>query len=277
VRRQAEQDGVRVEISDRARELQQLRSQAKPAAQVPRPTTPGNEPPGAPEPGRTNLPLIAVSQGIPPVETLARDAEEVVREQLAERAGIRRLDRVISTPQEKSRTGQVEAEPLPAQEALVLPGAERADPQAPLPGAEAAREASLPATPAERPEAPRTEDGEAAREARVARAQEQLRRADDRQDLEFAFAAAPQSGVARSEEAAEQRRYDVELMGESEDSARARMAQEVLTQAGVVEAEYEAELVTRFSERAFEQDLGRPERVREVLGQRSRPVSTDDA
>jgi hypothetical protein len=123
--------------------------------------------------------------------------------------------------------------------------------------------------------APRAEDGEAARKARVAQVQEQLRRADTREDLELAFAAAPQSGVARSEEASEQRRHDVDLMGESEESARERMAQEVLTQVGVVEAEHEAELVTRFSERAFEQDLGRPERVREVLGQRPRPVPTD--
>jgi hypothetical protein len=136
---------------------------------------------------------------------------------------------------------------------------------------------SLPGNPAERPEAPRTQDADAAREARVARVQEQLQRADERQDLELAFATAPQSGVASSEEASEQRRHDVELMGESEESARARVAQELLTQAGVVEAEHEAELVTRFSERAFEQDLGRPERVREVLGQRSRPVSGDDS
>lgn len=276
VRRHADRDGVRVEISERARELRDLRGRAKPASQEPQPTTPGTEPPRAPDPGRSNLPMIAVTQGIPPVETLQRDSEEVIRQQLAERAGIRRLDHVISTPQEESRAGRVKAEPARAEATLNLPGTGRAA-QPTLPGAEAARAASLPATRAERPEAPRTQDGEAARRERVARVQEEIQRVDQRQDLELAFAAAPQSGVARSEEASQQRRHDVELMGESEESAREQVAQEVLTQAGVVEAQYEAELVTRFSERAFEQDLGRPERVREVLGQRSRPVSADES
>ncbi len=39
--------------------------------------------------------MIAVTQGIPPVETLARDSEEIVRQQLAERAGIRRARAIV--------------------------------------------------------------------------------------------------------------------------------------------------------------------------------------
>ncbi len=51
--------------------------------------------------------------------------------------------------------------------------------------------------------------------------------------------------------------------------------QAAVTQAAVVEAEATSELVTGFAERAFEQDLGRPERVREHLGHRSPSPDND--
>ncbi|MEE8557682.1 MAG: hypothetical protein V3T14_07335, partial [Myxococcota bacterium] len=100
-----------------------------------------------------------------------------------------------------------------------------------------------------------------------------LQQASDRQDLETAIAAAPQSGVLSSEEHAENRRHDPDLLGEPDDSERAKVARETFTKAGLVEAQTEAELVTRFAEQAFEQDLGRPSRVNQVLGSRSQPTS----
>jgi hypothetical protein len=215
---------------------------------------------------------LAVTQGVPPVETLDHTAEEVVQAQIAERAGIRRIDRVLRSPDE------VESAKVAVQaEQMTLPGPERGTAELRLPGAEAARAATSPATQPERPGAPRPNNAESAHQAVVREAHAELQQADERQDLELAFAAAAQSGVARSEEAAEQRRSDPELMGESDESQRERVAQEVLTQAGMVEAQSEAELVTRFGERAFEQDLGRPPRLNEQLGHRSRPASTYDS
>ena len=102
------------------------------------------------------------------------------------------------------------------------------------------------------------------------RQREIMARADHRVDLEIAVAAAGQSGVARTEEEAHTRRTDSMREADAKDeAARERAIREALTKAGMVEAEAQSELVTRFAEHAFEQDLGRPERTVEYLGNRS--------
>ena len=121
--------------------------------------------------------------------------------------------------------------------------------------------------------AERVEAANVYEEARRNVSHARLQQAGSRQDLETAIAAAPQSGVLSSEEHAENRRHDPDLLGETDDSEQAKVARETLTKAGVVEAQTEAELVTRFAEQAFEQDLGRPARVNQVLGSRSQPTS----
>jgi hypothetical protein len=267
-------DGVKVEISDRARELHARDSQVKAEEVAPDPST-------GPSPARGNLPLLVVRHGVAPVETnLDRNPEEIVREQLEARAAIRNLSDVLTTPDEEAEAAKG-ADPARAAELRALPGDDEAAPAGKpdklvLPAVEATRVKVGGAAQPERPNLPERADAPALQEFFEVQEREDLQQADDRQDLEHAVAAAPQSGVARSEEESDRRRADVELMGDSEESDRERVAREVLTEAGVVEARSEEELVTRFAERAFAQDLGRPPRVQEVLGNRSRPTSDFD-
>ena len=269
-----QREAVRVDISSEARAL---REQTRSSETAPPSSFPSRAPGGA-----GSLPVIAVRLGLPPPPDLA-DAEQLLREKLAEGARVQsvKLGGLLSTAQDGEHAKASRNE-RPSDEARVdLPGArERTEvPGGPEPVKLPAVEASRPAPQtAPKPRPQPVEDSRAADEARETRQREILQRSDRRNDLETAVAAASQSGVARTEENAANRRADsTRDTDPTDESARERRAKEALTQAGDVEAQAEVELVTRFSERAFEQDLGRPERTREFVGQRSAsPAELDD-
>jgi hypothetical protein len=205
----------------------------------------------------------------------------VIQKQLEERAGIRNVGSVIATPQDAGADGVDVAERMASS-----PSVEAAAPARPalntgeklvLPAVAAAQVKLGPEERPDLPVGPVRADAGAAQELFEGREHVELQLADNRQDLERAFAAASQSGVARSEEHQERRRADVDLMGEPDpESGRERIAREALTQVGVVEARTEQELVTRYADRAFAQDLGRPESPKQTLGDRNQPSSDFD-
>ena len=268
-----QREAVRVDISSEARAL---REQTRSSETAPPSSFPSRVA------GEASLPVIAVRLGLPPPPDLS-DPEQLLREKLAEGARVQsvKLGGLLSTAQDRehaeaSRNERPSDEPRvdrpEARERTEVPGGPE---PVKLPAVEASRP-ELQTAPKPRPQP--VEDSRAADEARETRQREILQRSDRRNDLETAVAAASQSGVARTEENAANRRADSTRDTDSADeSARERRVKEALTQAGVVEAQTETELVTRFSERAFEQDLGRPERTREFLGQRSAsPTELDD-
>jgi hypothetical protein len=258
---------VRVNISREARALRE--AQIREAVASPTTDAPSKN---ANVGGRPSV--LAVRVGIPDAPQIA-DSEELLRKKLAEGSGVQtvRLGGLLSTPKSQERaasgaeTRGSRGDPVELQRTrahVEVPGGPK---PVTLPGVEASRPA--PRTAPKAGKLP-VEDPRVAEEARKMRQREILERVDRRVDLETAVAAAGQSGVARTEEEAHTRRTDSMREADAKDeAARERAIREALTKAGVVEAEAESELVTRFAERAFEQDLGRPERTVEHLGNRS--------
>ncbi len=266
-RQDRREEEVRVAISEEAR----ARSAARDRDVAP-PTT--DAPSRSANPGPP--PTLAVSYGLPEAPKVP-NSEELLRQKLAERSGIRSvlLGGLATAPQEQKRAASG-AEARPSEEARIeLPGAQAARPE--LPGAP--EPVRLPVfdtvrseqnAPAPQPKVHKLPDLEADQAAREARQREIMERADRRPDLDTAIAAGAHGTVTRGEEDAQPRRADSTREADAqEQAARRRAVQAAVTQAAVVEAEATSELVTGFAERAFEQDLGRPERVQEHLGHRS--------
>ena len=267
-RRDRHEEEVRVTISEEARARREARDREPVAPPTDAPSRSANSGPA---------PILAVRVGLPEVPQVP-DSEELLRQKLAERSGIQsvRLGGLVTTPQEQERAASRAETRRGTEEARIeLPGAQAARPQLPgapepvrLPVFETAR--SKPDAPAPQPPVHKVRDPEADQAAREARQREIMERADRRPDLDTAIAAGAHGTITRGEEDAQPRRTDSTREADLQDeAARKRAVQAALTQAAVVEAESTGELVTRFAERAFEQDLGRPERVREHLGNRS--------
>lgn len=268
-----------VRISDRARALNSASAPTQGAGAV-TPATPSDQ--IAPVEFSSLHSVIAVRVGVvtpslPGLNELA-NADQITREALTRRAGLIPIGKVIDTDR-PDRDGEASAVPLPGsgesedgREAAELP---------PLPGSGGRGEADF-----ERPSLPGTSDGrvvstpklrasEGARSEPVELPQPQERARESQQrpvqaaEVTQASGTAPKSGAVGNSDSGRRS----EVLGSSDRPAGQAVAERTLTQAGVVEAKAEDELVTRFLAGTPDADPGPEPRVKEELTVRSTPPS----
>ena len=207
-------------------------------------------------------PSLAARLGPAPNAGVAQPTtpEDLARQALSERGG------VVSV-------GDALAQPEPGQHVdMQLPGSGQAtDVAAQLLGAQRGKAGSgvtqpLPGSGAQRDAIQQTE-AQLTRRASDARVQEQLERPVQNEDVQVRTAVAAHTG-----DAARQVPERAELLGNTSELPGEKVAEASFTDAGAVTATADDNIVTRFFERSPDPDPGPEPRVREELGERSKPV-----
>ncbi len=220
-------------------------------------------------------PLLAVRVGPAPVESLQVDVEQILRATLNEHATLRRVGEVLSierpTAEHEAEVRLAEAGSGDAAAELELPGeGETVSPEA----ASAAAAAVGPGRLVSTANLGAQSGLETREDLIVAQREEQQNDAEPSQRQEDETT----SSAVASHTGAVQNRDDpqrLELPGEGSDPATAAVAEAAFTQAGLVEAVSQDEIVTRFFEEAPpSQDPGPEPRPQNTLGGRNVPFST---
>lgn len=223
---------------------------------------------GAPPP---ETKILAVRSGLPPPESFKPDVEAHLRDALASRAALTRVGQVIQIeepdPEPRAERERVE---------LRIPGDRRgrdADVELRLPGA--GRQAAPPApvgtgrlvstgrAAEQREDQTRAEWRADAREFREDRVEREVRE----ESSERASEVASNTGAVQNQE------NRAAAAEEQKEAAGAQTVEASFTQAGVVEANRQDAIVTRFFEGVPARDPGPEPSPREELGERSEPVS----
>ena len=232
------------------------------------------QPAQTPEVNTTPRQVVAVRVGLPPVEPAVANVEAQLRAALANRAGLRQVGELLSldTPDagpevevhlvgEGREREKTDFEPIP------LPGEGRSREFEALRAASPAGPQRVVSTPNLAAQNIPTAPSPSSEQNRDREETEQVRNPEDQQNIS---SVAPNTGAVQNPE--EVRR--TELLGQPDQPAGTTIAQTTLTQAGLVEAEREDQLVTRFMNGNPAPDPGPEPRVQEELGERSVPIST---
>ena len=219
-------------------------------------------------------PVIAVRSGPAPAENLQVDMEMILRETLNEHSTLRRVGEVLSTETPTSAEEPETELRLPgeggkeSERDFALPGdpARRSEAD-PAPPVGAGRLVSTAATQADRSLEAREEQDDLEREQR----REELQPGTDREREVRSTAVASNTGAVQNPD--DSRR--AELPGDQSEPATAAVAEAEFTQAGVVEAVRNDDIVTRFLNNTEpELESGPEPRPEHKLGERSAPFST---
>jgi hypothetical protein len=253
-------------------------------------------------PNAASRATLAVRTGPAPIESFAVDpagAEDLLRESLRSRAAFRDLEAVLAPardlvseqPSGASAEGSGSAKPEPTE--TTTPSTRSPEPRETSDGSDApermpplmgeGRDENVDETlPPRRPLPPTTDafepisagpavpstrsqiDRDAELEERAAE-----QRTDEPQDLERAAAVAPQAAPLPT---LDENRAHTGADPSISRAAGSEVARSVLTDAGVVEAQAEDEIVSRFIDRLPAHDVGPEPAPREYIDQRSTPV-----
>ncbi len=220
-------------------------------------------------------PLLAVRVGPAPVESLQVDVEQILRATLNEHATLRRVGEVLSierpTAEHEAEVRLAEAGSGEAAAELELPGeGETVSPEAASAAAAAVGPGRLVST--------ANLEAQIGLETRedliVAQREERQNDAEPsrrQEDETTSSAVASHTGAVQNRDDPQR----LELPGEGSDPATAAVAEAAFTQAGLVEAVSQDEIVTRFFEDAPpSQDPGPEPRPQNTLGARNVAFST---
>jgi len=220
-------------------------------------------------------PVIAVRSGLAPVENLQADVEAVLRETLNEHSTLRRVGEVLAIETASSNKEPETELRLPgagskgSEQDFALPGdpAHRSEAAPPPPPVGAGRVVSTAATQAERTLEAHAEQDALEREQR----REELQPSTEREQVVRSTAVASNTGAVQNPD--DPRR--AELPGDRSEPATAAVAEAEFTQAGLLGAVRDDDIVTRhFENTKPELESGPEPRPEHKLGERSVPFST---